>query len=83
MGKITYQIELSQYEIEPGSCLIGKSVKELDIQRKTECLVTGIERECGIIATSNTADIILEEGDTLWLAGEKVKLKFFEENLFA
>lgn len=74
------RIELSQYVVEPGSPLIGRTVAGLRIKRRTGCLVTGIERDGEMIADFR-ADYILGEGDTLWLAGERKSLTGFEENL--
>ena len=75
-----YQIELSQYQIEPGSILASKSIKELGVRNRTECMITGIERNGNIIANFKS-DFILEQGDVLWLAGEKQKLEEFEQKL--
>ena len=76
-----YHIELSQYKIEPDSVLIGKSILESEIRKKTECLITGIERN-GNIITDFKADFVLEQDDILWLAGEKQNLMKFESKLF-
>ena len=75
-----YQIELSQYKIEPDSVFAGKSIMDLEIRKKTECLITGIERNGNIIAKF-ASDFILEQDDILWLAGEKQNLEEFEKKL--
>lgn len=80
--EVEHDISLSHYDIETGSPLIGQTVKEANIQGKTECLVVAIEFEDTMTA-SITHDTLLREGDTLWLAGEKEKLDSFENNLFA
>lgn len=75
-----HHITLSHYDIEQGSPLIGQTVKEANIQGKTECLVVAIEYKDDIM-TGIAHDTLLREGDTLWLAGEKNKLNSFEKNL--
>lgn len=75
-----YHISLFQYEIEKGSQMIGKSVIELGIREKTECMVIGLDRQ-GESITSVPPDMKFEEGDILWLAGERDKLNSFEENI--
>ncbi|MDR0427938.1 MAG: cation:proton antiporter [Dysgonamonadaceae bacterium] len=76
------QIQLSEYTVEKDSPAIGHSIKDLNIQKKTECLITGIERK-GEILTNLSADFVLEENDILLLAGEKYYLKHFEKNMLA
>lgn len=75
-----HHIRLSQYIVEPGSEMIGKSIHQLEIREKTECMVIGIDRR-GISLTSITPHLKFEEGDILWLAGEKDKLNAFEANI--
>lgn len=75
-----YHISLFQYEIEKSSRMIGKSVIELGIREKTECMVIGLDRQ-GESITSVPPDMKFEEGDILWLAGERDKLNSFEENI--
>ncbi|MDR1161209.1 MAG: cation:proton antiporter [Tannerellaceae bacterium] len=75
-----HHVILSQYVVEPGSPMINKTIQELNIQKKTECMIIHIERDDhSIIAISPTC--ILKEGDTLLLAGEWDKLNGFEANL--
>lgn len=75
-----HHVSLSQYIVEDDSPMIGKSILQLDIQRKTECMIINIERDdVSIIAIP--PDFTFEAGDTLLLAGEKEKLNSFEENL--
>lgn len=75
-----YQINLSKYEITEGSPLSGKTIKEMRVQDRTECIITGIERD-GNVITNFTADIALQKGDILWLAGGRKSLPNFEMNL--
>ncbi|MEN9918437.1 MAG: hypothetical protein RL662_873 [Bacteroidota bacterium] len=76
-----HQVSLSQYEIEADSPLIGKPVRDSRIKEKTECMIIGLERN-GHEVVKLTSDTILELDDTLWIAGEKMKLDKFQENLF-
>ncbi|KAA6309520.1 Inner membrane protein YbaL, partial [termite gut metagenome] len=73
------RIELSQYVVEAASAFIGKTLAELNIQKKTECMIVGIERNEE--PKKIFAGFTLAEGDTLLLAGEKEKLDVFEQNM--
>jgi len=75
-----HHISLSQYLIEPESPLIGKTIVGAGIREKTECMVIGIDRgDESIIHFKPT--FVFNEGDIIWLAGEKDKLNSFEENI--
>jgi Kef-type K+ transport systems, membrane components len=73
-------INLSQYEIEKDSPLIGKTLQEADIRSKTKTMIISIERDDESI-TEIPSDFIFREGDTLWLAGEEENLNAFDENV--
>ena len=73
-------INIEQFQIEQGSSLIGKSIKNSHIRENFDCLVIGVER-------NNTSmmnpDINLKfiENDIVWIIGEKDKiLKIATEN---
>jgi Putative regulatory, ligand-binding protein related to C-terminal domains of K+ channels len=70
-------INLSQYEIEKGSPLIGLSLKDADTRSKTKTIIINIERDEESI-TEFSSDFIFFEGDTLWIAGEEENLNAFE-----
>ncbi|NDV69509.1 cation:proton antiporter [Dysgonomonas sp. 25] len=78
----TYHISLSQYIVEKGSAMIGKSIIKLNIRDKTECMIIGIDRNDESI-TNFDARFIFQEGDILWLAGEKEMLNAFGDNIEA
>jgi CPA2 family monovalent cation:H+ antiporter-2 len=75
-----YHISLSQFLIEEGCPLTGKTIAESGIREKTECMVIGIDRGDKSIINF-TAGFMFAEGDIIWLAGEKDKLNSFEENI--
>ncbi|MDR1919038.1 MAG: cation:proton antiporter [Tannerellaceae bacterium] len=70
-------IALSQYVVEEGSPMIGRTLGELNIQQKTECMIICIDREDepGILVSSAFR---FQEGDTLLLAGEESSLQSFQ-----
>lgn len=75
-----HHISLSQYLVEEYSPLIGMSIANSGIKEKTECMVIGVDRnEKSIIQFDSS--FVFEEGDILWLAGERDKLNSFEENI--
>jgi CPA2 family monovalent cation:H+ antiporter-2 len=77
-----HHVILSQYVVEPGSPMINKTIQELNIQKKTECMIINIERDDNSIVTISPT-CILKEGDTLLLAGEWEDLQNFETHLSA
>lgn len=75
-----HHISLSQFLIEPGCSLIGKTIAGSGIREKTECMVIGADRDNQSIINISPS-FIFEEGDIIWLAGEKEKLNSFEVNI--
>ncbi len=72
-------VTLEQFLIEPNSRLIGKSIMQSHIRDKADCLVVGIER--GAESLLNPApDVIFEESDVVWVAGERSKLEKLVED---
>lgn len=75
-----HHVHLSQYVVEENSPMIGKTLIELCIQEKTECMVISIDRK-EITLVNIPAHFTFREGDTLLLAGEQEKLNTFEQNM--
>jgi CPA2 family monovalent cation:H+ antiporter-2 len=75
-----HYISLSQFIVEPKCSLIGKTIAEARIRERTECMIIGIDRNSESIINI-TPNIVFEEDDVIWLAGEKDKLNSFEENI--
>jgi len=63
------EVEMKQIQIGQKSHLIGKTIRTSGIQEKHNCLLIGIERNNTSMQNPNL-DLILEEGDILWLIGE-------------
>jgi CPA2 family monovalent cation:H+ antiporter-2 len=63
------EVQMKQIQIEPGSHLIGKSIRTSGIQEKFGCLLIGIERD-NFSQFNPDLDLALEENDILWLIGE-------------
>lgn len=76
-----HQICLSQYHINENSLLMNRSVSELRIREKANCMIVCIERN-NIIISEIKAETVLQREDVLYLAGEKNNLTGFEESLF-
>ncbi|NDW08093.1 cation:proton antiporter [Dysgonomonas sp. 520] len=73
-------IDMSQYIVENDSFMIGKSIRELNIREKTECMIIAIDRDEQAIMDIN-ADTVLMVDDVLWIAGEVSKMEKFGENM--
>ncbi|MCL2039815.1 MAG: cation:proton antiporter [Bacteroidetes bacterium] len=75
-----YRVELFQYELQAENPIIGKTIRSLDVQNKTDCLITSIERNDNMLVKFS-ADFELKQNDILWIAGEKEKVLNFEKSL--
>ncbi|NDV83371.1 cation:proton antiporter [Bacteroides sp. 51] len=75
-----HHVSLSQYVIDEESPLIGRTIAQLSMQEKTECMIICIDRDDQSLINF-PADFTLKNGDTLLLAGEKEKLNMFKENM--
>lgn len=64
---------MEQFSIEKGSSLIGRTIFQSGIRDKAACLVIGIEKGTQSIMNPSP-DTTFEEGDVVWVVGEKSKL---------
>ena len=62
-------IKIEQFNIEPGSQLIGQSIQQSGIREKNACLILGIERD-GRPIMNLSSQTVFEENDSVWVAGE-------------
>lgn len=60
--------------LRQGSPFTGKTIRNSGIREKTMGLIVGIER-AGLMTVNPDALTVLEEGDLLWIAGDKGRLK--------
>lgn len=65
---------LEQLQVSPEMSFCGKKLAESRLGEKAQCVVLGIEHE-GQTTMNPTAEVILNAGDTLILAGETEKIK--------
>ncbi|NPA51750.1 MAG: cation:proton antiporter regulatory subunit [Aquificae bacterium] len=66
-------------KVEPGSSLVGKSIEELGIRKKTGVTVISIVRGDRTI-TNPLPEEVIKQGDTLILVGTREQMKrFFRE----
>jgi CPA2 family monovalent cation:H+ antiporter-2 len=61
---------LRRLPVGSGSPFLGKALKDSGIRDQYKCLVAGIEKADGALHMPN-ANLPLEEGDNLWIVGEK------------
>ena len=64
------EVELDKFTIDHDSPFINKSIRESGIRTRTNGLVVGIERS-GQRILNPESTIIFEEGDVVWIVGEK------------
>jgi len=67
--KLLPEVQMKQIQIGVESHLVGKTIRTSGIQEKNNCLLIGIERNNTSMRNPDL-DLILEEGDILWLIGE-------------
>ena len=73
-------VSIEQFQISDNSKLIGKTIQQSGIRDKADCLVIGIER--GNTSLKNPdPSTQFQEGDLVWIVGERSKvLRFSESN---
>lgn len=64
------EMKLDHYTIEAHSPIINKTIRESGIKEKAHSLVVGIERD-GERILNPESDLIFQEGDVVWIVGEK------------
>lgn len=65
------EVSLEQFMVEKGA--VGRTIRESGIRDRSGCLVIGIER--GNTSIMNPSpDTVFEEGDVVWMVGERDKL---------
>ena len=52
---------------------MGKPIRKSGINARAHCMILGLERE-GYATTMPDADMLIAEGDILWVIGEKDSL---------
>lgn len=67
-------IAVQKLVLLPGHSLIGKTIQESGIRETTKGLVIGIERASGLLMNPTSGEL-LQAGDSLWLAGNKKRIK--------
>lgn len=71
-----YNIELLKIIVDKGTPLSGKSIRESAIRTQGQGLVVGVER-MGQRILNPDSSFVFKEGDLVWIAGNKEKLKSF------
>jgi len=82
MKNTPFLLETKWYEITPGNKLGGKSIKDVEIRKKTGISVVGIIRKGGFIPNPDP-EFIFTPGDLIAIIGLNEKRKLFEQLFFA
>ena len=64
------EMHLKQFVVDEQSPFLNTTIKESGIRNMFRCLVVGVEKESSNLL-SPEADMLLEEGDVVWVVGEK------------
>lgn len=70
------EIILLNITLQSDTCLIGQSIRSTGLREQAKALIVGIERN-GNRMLNPDSTAVLEEGDTLWIAGNKKRIKDF------
>lgn len=70
-------VTLKQLVVDPKFPFLGKSIRESRIREKIKGIVIGIERNGNRIINPDPSTVF-ENGDLIWLAGEKHEIKSIE-----
>jgi len=68
-------IDILELRVEPGSPLIGRRLKEIDLRRALKVTVIAIRKSDGYLDVTVTGETEVEEGDTLILFGQPKNLR--------
>ena len=72
------EFDISALDIKKDSFLCGKSLKSLNL-RSVNCMVVSVLRD-GEMITNPSADLVFEEGDKVWFAGETTSVNYLVSN---
>ncbi|MBX0333799.1 cation:proton antiporter [Pontibacter sp. HSC-14F20] len=71
------EIGLEMLVLSSDSLLLGKTVRQSGVREKTKGLIVGIEKHGERILNPDT-ELVLEEGDILWIVGSPWRIKQLE-----
>lgn len=74
-----HEMLLRQFVIDKDSKFIGKSIRNSGIRNKYRCMVVGVESFGDVSLHTPDIDTPLEDGDIVWVVGEKSSLKSLME----
>ena len=71
-----HHVVLSPYLVDENSGIAGKTIRDLNTRENAVCMIIGIDRGQRSMRDFH-ADFVLENGDVIWLAGEKEAVEAF------
>lgn len=70
-----HEMLLRQFVVDRNSKFIGKTIRNSGIRNKYRCMVVGVESLGDVSLHAPDIDTPLEDGDIVWVVGEKASLK--------
>lgn len=70
---------LKPFEIQSGSRILHRTIRDSGVREQFDCMVVGIERD-GQRLRSPKSDLVLEEKDLLWVVGNVRQLQRLQEH---
>ncbi|PKV67063.1 cation:proton antiporter [Pontibacter ramchanderi] len=76
-GRAKEEVGLEMMVLSADSLLLGKTVRQSGVREKTKGLIVGIEKH-GKRILNPDSELVLEEGDILWIVGSPWRIKQLE-----
>ncbi len=78
-----YNLRMEEVQIEPGSPLSGKTIRELNLTNLYGIYIVSVIKSSGQVIAPPTASTLLEEGDIILILGRKENIEKFEKDFLS
>lgn len=78
-----YNLRIEEVEVEPGSALAGKTIRELNLSNLYNIYIVSVIKSSGEVIAPPTANTLIEEGDIILLLGKKENIEKFERDFLS
>jgi len=78
-----HNLRMEEVEIEPGSPLAGKTIRELNLTNLYNIYIVSVIKKTGEVIAPPTAATLLEEGDIILILGRKENIEKFEKDFLS
>lgn len=78
-----YNLRIEEIEVESGSPLAGKTIKELNLTNLYNIYIVSVIKSSGEVIAPPTAGTLIEEGDIILILGKKENIEKFEKDFLS